>query len=77
MEVYSIEDAEVAEAMWWYTGIKENYEAFCHANEIEEISIAQWIYDTRLNDFNAYCKIHYRFSIKEAAEVNQDEKNGR
>lgn len=65
MQSYNFDDLEVAEAMFWYSNVIENYNALCKANEEDEISVAQWIWDYRLKDFNKFCIDNYGFCIKE------------
>ncbi len=65
LSILDIFDQDVAEAMLRYTGIDENFEAFCRANEEDELSVLEWIYKFRLEKFDDYCRENYNFTIKE------------
>lgn len=65
MPIYSLNDLCVGEALFHFVGIHENYQKFCKANETEEMSIAEWVYNFCLEEFNQYCISTYSFAIRE------------
>ena len=56
MDIYS-DDA--AEALLLYVGQNEIFEDFCVKNQIDEISILEYVVNYRLEDFKKWCLSEY------------------
>lgn len=65
MPIFSMFDDNVSEALFRFVGIHKNYSDFCKANEFQDLSIAEWVYNSRLVEFNQFCIDNYEFTIKE------------
>lgn len=63
---YSVLDTEnVAEAMFYFVDSEESlYEEFCSA-ALNDYSIAEWVVEFHLSDFDSFCKSKYGFALVE------------
>lgn len=51
MDIYS---DEASETLWWYVNQIEIFEDFCVKNQLEDLSILEYVVRYRLEDFKAW-----------------------
>ena len=51
MDIYS---DEASETLWWYVNQIEIFEDFCVKNQLEDLSILEYVVRYRLDDFKAW-----------------------
>ena len=64
MEKYSFYDLGLAEAMYYFVSIPEEYEKFEKSNIDDEVSIAEYC-SRRITAFRKYCEEKFGFSVYE------------
>lgn len=65
MLTYSIFDDDVSEAILRFVGIPDNFQNFCESQITDDYSLAEWVYNFCLLEFNQFCIANYSFSIRE------------
>lgn len=68
IESISLTDPKAAEAMFRYTSDHDNFMAFEAERIPHDLSMAEWIYNYRLESFNEFCISEYGFQILETEE---------
>ena len=64
MQKYSLYDAGLEEAMFWFVSQEEEYARFEKANIDDEVSIAEYC-SRRFTAFRKYCEDTYGFTVYE------------
>lgn len=63
MKEYSIYDFEVAEAIYNFVGLPDIFKDFCRKCQDNDLSLAEYVYLFRRNEFTAYCEKKYNFTV--------------
>lgn len=73
---YSFYDVGLAEAMYHFVSIPEEYDKFVTANIEDDVSIAEYCL-RRFKDFRTYCEKTFGFTVYEPITQDEEEEEER